>query len=96
MSVTVQEPSSARTWTGAELARCASVILAVVLSMPSGPVMLAAMYASNDCPLSASTTRPSQSMLNPYSKRVPGSNTSGEVNAASLPGMMLGVPVSCS
>src|SRR2546430_9292322 len=44
------------------------------------------------CPLTASTTRPSQSTLIPYSKRVPGSNTSGEVNTASLPGMMFGVP----
>jgi len=81
---------------GAELARCASVIFAVVLVMPSGPVMLARKYASSDCPLTASTTRPSQSTLIPYSKRVPGSNSSGEVNMASVPGRIFGVPVTCS
>ena len=35
-------------------------------------------------------------MLIPYSNRVPGSDSCGEVNTASLPGMMFGVPVTCS
>ena len=96
MSVTIQEPSWPRTWTGAELARWAAVIRSVVLAMPSGPVMLAWKYASSDWPLTASITRPSQSTLIPYSNRVPGSDTSGEVNTASLPGRMFGTLVTCS
>ena len=58
--------------------------------------MLTRKYASSGCPLTASTTFPSQSTLMPYSKRVPGSESMGAVNALLLPGRMFGVPVTCS
>ena len=50
-----------------EFARCASVIRNAVSSMPSGPVMCSATYASSVMPLAASITFPSQSVLMPYS-----------------------------
>ena len=64
--------------------------------MPSGPRMCSAKYASSDWPLAASTTRPSQSVLMPYSNCVPGSATSGAAKIAFEPESTLGVPVAAS
>ena len=95
-SVASHAPSSPRRCTGTEFARCASLIRNVVWVMPSGPRMCSAKYASSDWPLAASTTRPSQSVLMPYSYCVPGSATSGEAKIAFDPESTLGVPVASS
>ena len=65
-------------------------------SIPSGPVTPSLMTTSSVVPATASTTRPSQSVLIPYSNRVPGSATSGARKAAMSPGTTLGRPVTCS
>lgn len=51
---------------------------------------------SSGRPAAASTTRPSQSVLMPYSNRVPGSATSGAVKITSEPESTFGVPVTDS
>ena len=61
--------------------------------IPSGPVISAAMYASSDCPLIASTIRPAQLRPIPYSQSVPGSKTSGTCIADSARVATLGVAV---
>lgn len=86
-------PSSPLTCTAAVFARCRSVGANEVSCIPSGPVMPCAIATSRVTPDAASMTRPSQSALIPYSKRVPGSATSGAVNTISLPEVTVGVPV---
>jgi len=64
--------------------------------MPSGPRTSRAATTSSGAPATISTTRPSQSVLVPYSKRVPGSATSGAEKASSVPASTLAVPVARS
>jgi hypothetical protein len=58
--------------------------------------MFSSTKSASDAPLTASTTRPSQSVLMPYSKRSPGSKSSGDLNTSALPGRTFGTPVICS
>ena len=60
--------------------------------MPSGAKILSRKYASSGWPLVASTRRPTQSMLMPYSQRSPGSKISGVRMDATLPVAREGMP----
>ena len=65
-------------------------------SIPSGPVMFSLITTSSPWPATASMTLPSQSVLMPYSNVVPGSATSGALNASAKPGTTFGIPVTAS
>jgi hypothetical protein len=58
--------------------------------------MALATASSRPVPLTASTTRPSQSVLIPYTNRAPGSATIGALKITSEPDSTFGVPVARS
>ena len=93
MSVTASPPSGVRACTGIIVARSSGVAAKLVFFMPSGVKRWSARYASRVCPDTASTTRPSQSLLMPYSQRVPGSVCNGVASDVRRPLSTLGVPV---
>jgi len=64
--------------------------------IPSGWNTRSAMTSPNRRPVIASTTRPAQSMLEPYSHCSPGSNSSGVRRASCEQVSTLGCPCSCA
>ena len=93
MSVTASPPSGVRACTGIIAARSSAVAVKLVFFIPSGVKRWSARYVSRVCRDTASTTRPSQSLLMPYSQRVPGSDCSGVASDVRSPLSTLGVPV---
>lgn len=83
-------PSSLRWWTTASRARMSSVSANAVSPIPSGSKIRSRMTSPRRRPRTASTTRPHQSMFEPYIHRSPGSNSSGVVSAAFDPVITLG------
>jgi len=61
--------------------------------MSSGAKIRSRKYASSGCPLVASTRRPTQSVLTPYSHLSPGSKASGVRIDATFPVARAGIPV---
>ena len=93
MSVATSPPSGWRAWTGIIAARSAASSRNVASVMPSGlEQVLGEVAVEAAAPDSASRTRPTQSVLMPYSHRAPGSNSSGADSAALAPVSTVGCP----
>ena len=74
----MSDPSeSSRAWIVAMRSRIAGVIEKAVESMPRGPRIRSANTSPSRLPVMPSTTRPAQSMLEPYSHCSPGSKSRG-------------------